>query len=134
MGSFALTTAVHATTTDRMELHELEADERVALVAILERVAGADRQVSRGEARQIRRVAEALGQREYEAALAEIDARLRDDDVLRAFLRSIARRPAQELIYETALDAAIPESIAPRESALLDWLAKEWRIVVRPAS
>ena len=49
---------------------------------------------------------------------------------LRAFLASIERQEARELIYGTLIEAAITDTVEGRESELLEWLAKEWKIEV----
>ena len=41
------------------------------------------------------------------------------------------RQEARELIYETALEAAMADSIGPKESNLLTWLAERWNVPVR---
>src|SRR5262249_37653589 len=49
---------------------------------------------------------------------------------LQAFLPSIVRQDARDLIYGTALDTAIEDSVDLFESQLLDWLAKLWNVRV----
>ncbi|TMA81369.1 MAG: hypothetical protein E6J72_05675 [Deltaproteobacteria bacterium] len=94
-----------------MELGELNEDERIALVALLEMVVASDRDVTLEDLTQIKRFA--------------------DDDAARAFLLTIQRQEARELIYETALEAAMADSIGPKESDLLTWLAERWNVPVR---
>jgi len=114
-----------------MELGELNEDERIALVALLEMVVASDRNVTLEELTQIKHVIHTLGEKAYRAAVTEADRRFADDDAARAFLLTIEREEARELIYETALEAAMAESIGPKESDLLTWLAEQWNLPVR---
>ncbi len=114
-----------------MELSELNEDERLALVALLEMVVASDGNVTREELSQIKHVIHGLGEKTYRAAVAEADRRFADDDAARAFLLTIERPDARELIYETALEAAMANSIGPKESELLTWLAEHWKLPIR---
>jgi len=117
-----------------MELHELNEDERIALVALLEMVVASDGDVTHDELAQIKHVIHDLGEDKYRAAVAEADRRFPADDAARAFLLTIERQEARELIYETALEAAMANSIGPKESELLTWLAERWKLPIRFAA
>jgi hypothetical protein len=114
-----------------MKLNELNDDERIALVALLELVVASDGNVTREELSQIKHVVHGLGKDAYRTAVAAADARFPDDTAARAFLLTISRRDARELIYETALEAALTGAIAGAESDLLTWLAESWQLPVR---
>ena len=114
-----------------MELSELNEDERIALVTLLELVVASDGDVTREELSQIKHVIHGLGETAYRRAVAEADRRFTGDDAARAFLLTIERRGARELIYETALEAAIANSVGSKESEILTWLAEEWKLPVR---
>jgi hypothetical protein len=114
-----------------MELNELTPEERVALVALLELAVEADATVSEDEVDELREIVEAVGEESYRAAAAEVDTRFQSEDELKAFLQTITRQEARELIYEAVLEAALPDAIGAREAALLDWLAKEWAVTVQ---
>lgn len=104
----------------------------MALVALLELVVEADAEVSDDEVATTESLISAIGEDAYNEAVAAVDERFGDDeDALRSFLESIARQEARELIYGAVLEAAMPDAIGGRESALLDWLAKAWSITVR---
>jgi hypothetical protein len=113
-----------------MELRDLSHEERLALVALLEVVLESDRVVSDGEVADIDRVVAELGQDEYQRLVPEVDRRFPTEDELKQFLPSITRQDARELIYGTVLDTAIEDSVDPRESELLDWLAALWNVRV----
>jgi hypothetical protein len=113
-----------------MELQELDHDERLALVALLELVLESDRTTVDGEVAEIDRVMDALGREEYQQLVAEVDRRFPTEVELQAFLPSIVRQDARDLIYGTALDTAIEDAVDLFESQLLDWLAKLWSVRV----
>jgi hypothetical protein len=113
-----------------MELRDLSHEERLALVALLELVIESDSRAADGEVAEVDRVVDALGREEYEALVEEVDRRFPTEDALRAFLPSIARQEARELIYGTALGTAIEDTVDIWESSLLDWLAKLWNVTV----
>lgn len=113
-----------------MDISELNESERLVLVGALGHVVGSDARVSEGEHTVIRRVAAALGDAAYRATAAECGRRFRDEGQLLMFAPVIRRPAARELIYETVLEAALPDAIDARESDLLAQLAKLWRIPV----
>jgi hypothetical protein len=113
-----------------MELRDLNHDERLALVALLELVLESDRTIVDGEVAEIDRVIDALGRDEYQQLVTEVDRRFPTEGELKAFLPTIVRQDARELIYGTALDTAIEDAVDVFESQLLDWLAKLWNIHV----
>lgn len=114
-----------------MELTDLTHDEQLALVALIEVVVSADREVSDEELAHVDRIAAALGDETYQALTDEADERFTDEDDLRDFLAGIERQEARELIYGTALEAALPDTVETRESSLLGWLATAWSISIR---
>ena len=114
-----------------MELNELNGDERLGLVALLEMVVASDGDVSRDELAHIKRVIHGLGEDAYRAAVAEADSRFPTDEAARAFLTTLDRGEARELIYETALEAAMAQAISGREAELFTWLAEQWHLPVR---
>jgi hypothetical protein len=113
-----------------MELRDLSHEERLALVALLEVVLESDRAVSDGEVADIDRVVGELGRDEYQRLVSEVDRRFPTEDELKAFLPSVTRQDARELIFGTVLDTAIEDSVDPRESEVLDWLATLWNVRV----
>ncbi len=113
-----------------MELRDLTHDERLALVALLALVLESDRTVTDGEAAEIDRVVDTLGRTEYQALVTEVDRLFPTDAELKAFLPSIVRQEARELIYGTVLDTAVEDAIDVFESDMLDWLARLWKVNV----
>ena len=113
-----------------MDLKDLNADERNALVALLEIIVAADRDVSYEELAQIKNVIHGLGERAYREAVEAADARFDSDDAAYETIASVARPEARELIYATALDAAAAHGVAGRESELLTRLQRRWKLPV----
>jgi hypothetical protein len=114
-----------------MELSDLSRDERIALVALVELVVESDPTVTEEEVDRVQAIIDAIGEPAYRDAVAEVDERFGDEEDLRKCLRTVTRQEARELIYEATLEAAIPDVIGVRESQLLEWLAKEWGMVLR---
>ena len=114
-----------------MELSDLTHEERVALAALIELMITSDAAVSDDELAEIERVVSAVGDAAYDEAADEAGERFQDEAELKAFLPSIARQEARELIYGTVLQAALPDAVGAHESAVLDWLGKAWGIAVR---
>jgi hypothetical protein len=114
-----------------MELNQLTAGERVALIALLEFVIESNGRVSEDEADRIDAVVGVIGEDAYRQAAVEVDRRFAGEEELRAFLLTITRQEARELIYETALEAATSDAIDAQESQLLEWLAGVWQISTR---
>jgi hypothetical protein len=113
-----------------MELADLNKDEQVALAGLLEFVVLASGHVTEDEQHEIDAIVEAIGEKPYRVAVDEIDKRFPDEQALRVFLSSIDRQEAREIIYGTVMEAAMTDTVEGRESALLDWLAKEWKVEV----
>jgi hypothetical protein len=114
-----------------MELSDLTREERVALAALLELVVDSNATVSDDELREVRHVVDAVGDVAYAEAADQAAARFRDEADLKAFLPSITRQEARELIYGAVLETAIPDAMNAHESAILNWLGKAWGVAVR---
>jgi hypothetical protein len=114
-----------------MELSDLTREERVALAALLELVVESNVTVSEDELKEVKHVVNAVGDVAYAEAADEAAARFRDEADLKAFLPGIARQEARELIYGAVLEVAIPDAMGAHESAILNWLGKQWGVAVR---
>ena len=113
-----------------MELADLSKDEQLALAGLLEFVILASGHVTEDEQLEIEAIIEAIGEEPYRAAVDQVDKRFPDEHALRVFLSSIRRQEAREVIYGTVIEAAMTDTVEGRESALLEWLAKEWNVEV----
>src|SRR5258706_15404812 len=114
-----------------MELQDVSHDERLALVALLEWVIKSDVRSTDDEYDRLGGVVAALGEHAYQALADEVAARFANDADLLAFLPSVTRQDARELIYETVLEVAMAHAIDVRESELLERLRTLWGIEVR---
>jgi len=114
-----------------MELTGLTHKEQIALVALMEAVAIADRQMTEGEERQIGRVVVALGEENYRDLHDDAETSCPTLDQLKTYLGSIENQESRELIYGTVLEEALSEPCADHaQFDLMAWLAKEWQIDV----
>jgi len=114
-----------------MDLTDLTRDERIALVALLEMVVDSTTILTDGDVAQVHEIMAAVGEQQYQDAVAEVDRRFCDEAAVKQFLATITRQDARERIYAAVLEAALPDSINDREAALLEWLASEWHTSVR---
>jgi hypothetical protein len=110
-----------------MEIKDLDANERLALVALSRVVARADGQVTPKEGELLAHVATEMGESIYKQAFAESVRRFTDRESLKALLESIERREARELICDTILELATGDGLAPAEVDLVRWLDDTWR-------
>ncbi len=114
-----------------MELRDLNQDERTALVGLLKLTVMSDGNVSEDELEQIEAVVEAWSEDAYQETLDMFEKRFLDENSFRAFLRTIGRQDARELIYATIVQSAAAEAIEGGEAALLEWLAQTWAVQVQ---
>jgi len=113
-----------------MELADLNQNEQIALAGLLEFVVLASGHVNDDEQNEIDAIVEALGEEKYRKAVDEVDNRFPDEKAFRKFLSTIDREDARELIYGLVTEAAMTDTVEGRESALLEWLAEEWKVKV----
>jgi len=111
-----------------MELTDLNANERLALVALIEATVRADHGVSREEEEVIAEIIDALGEGAYREAVEAADQRFKNESDLKAFLQGVQREEARSLIYGTLLDLAMSDVVTGSESPLLGWLASTWNV------
>ena len=113
-----------------MELRDLNQDERTALVGLMKLVVMSDGNVSEEELEHVEELVDAFGQGEYERTLAAFEKRFNDEDSFKAFLRTIGRQDARELIFEKILEGAGEGAVEGDEADLLDWLSKTWNVKI----
>ena len=114
-----------------MELSDLTREERVALAALLELVVESNATVSDDGVKEVQDVVGAVGDLAYAEAADEAAERFHDEAELKAFLPSITRQEARELIYGAVLQAALPDAMGAHESAILNWLGTAWGVAVQ---
>lgn len=116
-----------------MELRDLDHDEQLALLGLVQFIGESNHEVTDEESETIADVVKALGAAHYRKVAGEADERFADEGALREFLTGVGRPDARELIYGTALEVALADTMGQGESELLDWLANAWNIEVSVA-
>jgi len=111
-----------------MDVTDLDTKERLALVALLDAIIGADRNISEEEESQLADIIDSIGEDAYRKTLKTVDDKIEDEDDLKAVLEDVLRREAQELIYATAMDVAMSDVVLGHEVPILEWLAKTWNL------
>ncbi len=115
-----------------MELADLNADERTALVGLMKQTVLSDGNVSEEELEYVEDLVEAFGDDGYQRTLDAFEKRFSDAESFKKFLVSVGagRQDARELIFGTVLETAGVEAIEGAEAELLDWLGKTWDIKI----
>jgi hypothetical protein len=116
-----------------MELEDLNADERTALVGLMKLVVMSDGEVAEDEVEHVEELVDAFGEEGYEAALETFEKRFTDEPSFRKLLGGIQRQEARELIFGTVLEGADEGAIDGAEASLLDWLSKLWNVKIEIA-
>lgn len=111
-----------------MELRDLNQDQRLALVALIEATATADRRVSEEEEDVLADVISELGDEPYRQLADEVDRLFPNEEALKTFLVGVKGQEARELIYGTVLELAMVEVVTGHEAPLLAWLGKTWNV------
>jgi tellurite resistance protein TerB len=111
-----------------MKLADLDADETLALVALIKAIVLTDQSVSADEAEALPPLIEQIGEDRYQRSYVVAKERLADDVSLKAFLGEIHRPEARRLIYDTILRLARADGVDPDEARLLDWVYANWKI------
>jgi hypothetical protein len=111
----------------------LTTDERLALVALIERVLLSERSADEDEADALDAFVEEFGEEDYAALVARVDSDFEDDDRLKAFLGTIADPDARELILGTVVELAIVEGVHTGEAAWIGWASEAWNVPVTVA-
>jgi hypothetical protein len=116
-----------------MELRDLNAEERIALVGLMKLVVMSDGDVSDDEVEHVEMLVEAFGEKEYQRALDGFEKRFSDEDTFKSFLESLTRQDARELIFATVLESADEGAIEGTETEMLDWLSVTWNVKIEIA-
>lgn len=103
-----------------MELAELNEDERVALVALIVQMVGADSGRSPEEMEEFRAIADEMGRREFDDALRLALARVSSREQAIELARGAFDRPAsRELVHTVLVDLASADFVSDEERALI---------------
>jgi hypothetical protein len=111
----------------------LTADERLALVALIERVLLSERSADDDEAAALDSFVEEFGEADYAALVARADSEFEDDDRLKAFLATVTDQDARELILGTVVELALVEGVQTGEAEWIGWTSEAWNVPVSVA-
>jgi hypothetical protein len=111
-----------------MQFSDLHPDEQLALVALSRAIVRADDVVTPSEGRRVARIALELGEEAYRREFSRAVESFPDEPALKRFLESIHRLEARLLIYDTVLDLAAADELAPAEEPLIRWLETTWGV------
>jgi len=109
-----------------MEYNELTSDERVLLVGMIRKVAGADQKFSDQEKAELNKVAEQMGGGLFKEADQQAVQLFTSVEAIEASARSVTRPESRELIFTTLQDLAVSDEVASEEMELVNWLADLW--------
>lgn len=109
-------------------LKDLSDDEQLALAALLRLLVRLDGEFSEAEQEALEDIALDLGEKRFWQVMEEAAHRASDEDGVRRVALGVSRLSARELIYGLLLDVAQSDVIQGRETSLLDWLKREWKL------
>jgi hypothetical protein len=108
-----------------MGVAQLSEAEQVVLLALVGLVARSDGAVSEPEMSALQGLREAIGPERFER-VRDAAAALDGNDAILEAAERIARPEAREVIFESILEMAAPDTIAESEAEVLDQLAESW--------
>ncbi len=111
-----------------MNISDLSREEKLALVALTELAVISDRNITEDEVAQIDEIVTTLGEDTFQELADEAEQLFADRSALKAFLSSITRPEAREIIYGTVLSETLADTLAHEQAGFLEWLAGEWNI------
>lgn len=117
-----------------MEIRDLNEDEQLALMGLIEFVAESNATISEEEQEELEQLVEAFGAEKYRALVDAVDEKFANEEALRAFLGTIRRQEARDLIYGLTLETALSDAENLNHSDMLDWLKTEWNVSVEISS
>lgn len=109
-----------------MEYSELTNEERILLVGMMRKVAGADKNFSDEEKAELVKVANLMGEAAFKAAAHEANTHFGSVEAIETLAKSVQRPEARGLILTAVQDLAVADEVAPEEMQLVTWLADLW--------
>lgn len=113
-----------------MNITDLTHDEQLALVALTELAVISDRNITANEVDKVDEIVEALGEDVFQRLADEAENRFADRGHLKAFLATITRQDARDIIYGAVLSESLADTIPHEQAQFLDWLAAEWKVTL----
>ncbi len=114
-----------------MEIKDLNQHDQSVLVALYHKIILSDRQATPEELQHLDALVTELGEENYNTLVAQIDEKWGDSrTATEAFLLSVEKQEARDLIYGAILEVALEDGIDGGENELLEWLKENWYIKV----
>lgn len=113
-----------------MALKDLSHDEQLALVALTEVAVISDRTITDQEVEHVEAIVDELGEDAFHALAEEAESRFSDRTSLKAFLATITRPEARELIIGTVLSETLADTLPHEQAVFIEWLAKAWNVTI----
>jgi uncharacterized tellurite resistance protein B-like protein len=115
-----------------MNLTDLNPDERVALVALVVQMVGADGQSTDAEMDEYRAIADEMGKKEFDEAMRRATAEAGTREAAIAFAkRALTRADAAEMVHTILADLAGADDVVEAEKALLREVAQALKVYSR---
>lgn len=111
-----------------MALDALDHGEKLALVGLVRLMIRLDGEFSEEERALLDDIVAELGEEEFDKLAGEVAEKMQTEEHVRYYAERVERKEAREQIFEVLYALAIPGSIVPSESALLDWLKERWAL------
>ena len=115
-----------------MDLSELTADEKLAVVALIVQMVGADHGRSPEEMAEFRAIADEMGKASFDEALRYVfSAERTREGALQLAKEKVTRKEAQQLAHTVLVDLAAADEVSADEKALIDDVVKLWGLTTR---
>ncbi|MEM9190182.1 MAG: TerB family tellurite resistance protein [Myxococcota bacterium] len=111
-----------------MKLSDLNDHEDLALVGLLREVVQADGEFSDIEREEVAKIRAELGGDRFDDAVAGVKERFPSRAAFKEFLKTIERKEARHLIFETMVSVAASDGVDISEEKPLLWLTSWWEI------
>jgi uncharacterized tellurite resistance protein B-like protein len=114
-----------------MNLTDLTKDERIALVALIKQLVGADAGKTPEEMAEFRAIAEELGRKEFDAAFRAAMSKAGTRAKALELAKTVTRQDARELCHTVLFDLAAADSVSDEERDFIREVAKSWGVHTR---
>jgi uncharacterized tellurite resistance protein B-like protein len=111
-----------------LEMNELTHEEELALIGLLKAVIQADKELSRLENVELKRVAAVMGPERFEERVAEARELFVTLSDIKGYAERVERQPARQLIFNLLEKMAKEDGLIPEEEEVLAWLADLWGV------
>ncbi len=108
-----------------LQINELTDDEELALIGVLKAVIQADKDLSKAENEELKRIAKLMGEK-FHQRVAEAKQRFFSLSDIKKHAEKVQRPEARVLIFNHAVAMARQDGIIPEEADVLSWLAERW--------